>query len=66
MKTIVIQDNGTVTCSDHLSNIDKLEVALLLFGGDEKDNHGQILFYTGLFEWKDGSVHHEAEPGADY
>lgn len=28
----------------------------------DKDNSGQLLFYSGAFEWKDGSIHDEEEP----
>lgn len=32
----------------------------------EMDNDGQILIYTGIYRWKDGTYRDEAEPGADY
>ena len=29
--------------------------------GCEYDNHGQILYYTGIYKWADGSFHDEEE-----
>jgi len=37
--------------------IDNLE----LYG--ETDNQGQIVIYTGLFRWKDDTIHNEPEAG---
>ena len=32
--------------------------------GDTTDNYGQIIIYTGVFEWSDGTLRNEAEPSA--
>jgi hypothetical protein len=28
----------------------------------QTDNEGQLLIYTGLYEWCDGSIHNEPDP----
>ena len=28
----------------------------------ERDNDGQFVFYTGLFQWSDGTIRDEPEP----
>jgi len=32
---------------------------------DETDNEGQVVIYTGVYQWKDGSFHDESEPIQD-
>ena len=31
-------------------------------GQTELDNEGQVVIYTGIYEWKDGTFHDEADP----
>ena len=32
---------------------------------DQEDNQGQILFYTGVYRHKDGTLHDTADPNWD-
>jgi hypothetical protein len=32
---------------------------------EEEDNEGQIVFYTGLYRWKDGTVRDYVDPDRD-
>lgn len=32
---------------------------------EETDNEGQIVIYTGVFEWSDGTLHDEVDPDSD-
>lgn len=29
---------------------------------EQTDNHGQVIIYTGFFQWSDGSIRREMEP----
>ena len=29
---------------------------------EQTDNEGQIVIYTGMYEWSDGSIHDEPDP----
>jgi hypothetical protein len=41
----------------------KAEVAASCDGGElEFDNHGQMVIYTGVYLWKDGSYRDEPDP----
>jgi hypothetical protein len=31
----------------------------------ELDNEGQLVFYSGVYQWNDGSFHDEMEPEVD-
>jgi hypothetical protein len=31
------------------------------FDSCERDNQGQLLYYTGIYEWSNGSFHYEPE-----
>lgn len=66
MKTVTItfHDNGNITIPDDLTDQQKVQLGDVLFGKDY-DNNYQILFYSGIFEWKDGSYHDEPEPETD-
>lgn len=48
MKTIVISDNGNVTCSAELTDEERLAVGDFLFDERETDNQYQYVFYTGI------------------
>ena len=41
---------------------DQVQQMLNALGTYEHDNQGQIVIYTGVFEWRDGSFHDEVDP----
>ncbi len=41
---------------------EQVDQMLKCSGTLEHDNHGQLLIYTGVFQWADGSYHDEPDP----
>lgn len=42
-------------------NVDTILLHIIREGAEvAKDNDGQIMLYTGLFEWPDGTLHDES------
>jgi len=50
------------------SNEAIIEVARTILDGTastENDNQGQVIIYTGIYEWEDESLHYEPEKPED-
>lgn len=50
MKTIIINDDGSISCPKHLTDAEKLLLGDFFFDQQETDNEGQFIFYTGIYE----------------
>ena len=42
--------------------VDQMLNCNLPFSNLEHDNHGQLVIYTGIFVWADGSYHDQCDP----
>lgn len=56
MKTITINDDGTIHHSSALTVDEQLNVAASFYWDEQEDNNGQIIFYTGLVAEEGGVV----------
>ena len=44
---------------------EQVDKMLSCLGTLEHDNQGQIVIYTGVFQWRDGSFHDQEDPNLE-